>query len=180
MNKETMKQGMIKVLNMYDIPWGDSAIDKIINTWADNKAPLIELLRHHPNWNDEKCYVAFDQNIKGQPDEEKIYNFINWMIIKGRRTDALFALRDYREQLLDERTASLIKEYGSDNSSGMPNVICGFNKQMKKLCDQKITIQDTFYKHEDKFYQIKEARYCWNSQMLELPLSTLIYRRKHG
>ena len=35
MNKETMKQGMIKVLNMYDIPWGDSAIDKIINTWAD-------------------------------------------------------------------------------------------------------------------------------------------------
>ena len=36
MNKETMKQGMIKVLNMYDIPWGDSAIDKIINTWADN------------------------------------------------------------------------------------------------------------------------------------------------
>ena len=110
MNKETMKQGMIKVLNMYDIPWGNSAIDKIINTWADNKAPLIELLRHHPNWNDEKCYVAFDQNIQGQPDEEKIYNFINWMIIKGRRTDALFALRDYREQLLDERTASLIKE----------------------------------------------------------------------
>ena len=30
MNKETMKQGMIKVLNMYDIPWGNSAIDKII------------------------------------------------------------------------------------------------------------------------------------------------------
>ena len=50
-----MKQGMIKVLNMYDIPWGNSAIDKIINTWADNKTPLIELLRHHPNWNDEKC-----------------------------------------------------------------------------------------------------------------------------
>lgn len=55
MNKETMKQGMIKVLNMYDIPWGNSAIDKIINTWADNKTPLIELLRHHPNWNDENA-----------------------------------------------------------------------------------------------------------------------------
>lgn len=76
--------------------------------------------------------------------------------------------------------ARLMEEYGSDSSSGMSNVICGFNKQMKKLCDQKITIQDTFYKNEDKFYQIKEARYCWNSQMLELPLSTLIYRRRHG
>lgn len=132
MNKETMKQGMIKVLNMYDIPWGNSAIDKIINTWADNKTPLIELLRHHPNWNDEKCYVAFDQNIKGQPDEEKIYNFINWMIIKGRRTDALFALRDYREQLLDERTASLIKECYPDIkgiSAGQKT-----SRAVKKIC----------------------------------------------
>lgn len=76
--------------------------------------------------------------------------------------------------------ARLMEEYGSDNSSGMPNVICGFNKQMKKLCDQKITIYDTFYGHVDRLYQIKEARYCWNSQMLELPLSTLIYRRRHG
>ena len=74
----------------------------------------------------------------------------------------------------------LIEEYRPQEEDGMPIVICGFNEQMKKLCDQKITIQDTFYKNEDKFYQIKEARYCWNSQMLELPLSTLIYRRKHG
>ena len=29
--------------------------------------------------------------------------------------------------------ARLMEEYGSNNSSGMPNVICGFNKQMKKL-----------------------------------------------
>lgn len=27
--------------------------------------------------------------------------------------------------------ARLMEEYGSNNSSGMPNVICGFNKQMK-------------------------------------------------
>lgn len=34
--------------------------------------------------------------------------------------------------------ARLMEEYGSDNSSGMPNVICGFNKQMKKLCSPYI------------------------------------------
>lgn len=28
MNKETMKQGMIRVLDTYSIPWGNSAIDK--------------------------------------------------------------------------------------------------------------------------------------------------------
>lgn len=74
----------------------------------------------------------------------------------------------------------LMKEYGSDNSSGMPNVICGFNEQMKKMCGQKVTIHNTFSSYENKLYLIKEARYCWNSQMLELPLSTLIYRRRHG
>lgn len=75
--------------------------------------------------------------------------------------------------------ARLMEEYGSD-SSGMPNVICGFNEQMKKLCGQKITIHSAFEGYENKLYHIKETRYCWNSQMLELPLSTLIYRRKHG
>lgn len=110
MNKETMKQGMIKVLNMYDIPWGDSAIDKIINTWADNKAPLIELLRHHPNWNDEKCYVAFDQNVKGQTDDKKIYQFLDWVMGMTYRTNAISELKYYKEQLLDSEMAEMIKQ----------------------------------------------------------------------
>lgn len=75
--------------------------------------------------------------------------------------------------------ARLMEEYGSDDSIEMPNVICGFNEYMKKLCGRKVTISAVFYGHEGKLYQIKESGYCWNSQMLELPLSTLIYRRKH-
>lgn len=110
MNKETMKQGMVKVLDMYDIPWGHSAIDKIINTWADNKAPLIELLKHHPNWNDEKCYVAFDQNVKGQTDDKKIYNFLDWVMGMTYRTNGISELRYYREQLLDSEMAEMIKQ----------------------------------------------------------------------
>ena len=73
----------------------------------------------------------------------------------------------------------LKEEYGSDDFE-MPNVICGFNEQMKKLCDQKITIHSAFEGYENKLYHIKETGYCWNSQMLELPLSALIYRRRHG
>ena len=76
--------------------------------------------------------------------------------------------------------ARLMEEYSSNNSNGMPNVICGFNKSMKRLCGQRVTIDDAFYEHISKFYSIKELQYCWNSQMLELPLSTLIYRRRHG
>lgn len=74
--------------------------------------------------------------------------------------------------------ARLMEEYGSNNSSGMPNVICGFNKQMKNLCGRKLTISTAFEGHEGKLYHVKESSWCWNSQMFELPLSTLIYRRK--
>lgn len=46
--------------------------------------------------------------------------------------------------------ARLMEEYGSDSSSGMPNVICGFNKQMKKLCDQKI-LRNTIEKRKENY-----------------------------
>ena len=140
MNKETMKQGMIKVLDMYDIPWGNSAIEKIINTWADNKAPLMELLRHHPNWNDEKCYVAFDQNVKGQTDDKKIYQFLDWVMDITYRTNGISELRYYKEQLLDSEMAEMIKQSYPDikgiaagqKTSRAVNKICkllGVNKR---------------------------------------------------
>lgn len=110
MNKETMKQNMIKVLDMYDIAWGQSAIDKIINIWAENKMPLIELLRHHPNWNEDKCYIALDQNIKGQPDETKIWRFIEWIYNLSYRTEAIATLREYTQQTLTKEMADCIKE----------------------------------------------------------------------
>lgn len=140
MNKETMKQGMIKVLDMYDIPWGASAIDKIINIWGENKAPLIELLSHHPNWNDEKCYVAFDQNVKGKPDENKIYRFIDRVLSCTQFTDALDALRNYTEQLLTEGMAEIIKNSypeikgiaAGQKTSRAVNKICKFLQLNKR------------------------------------------------
>ncbi len=134
MNKETMKQGMIKVLDMYDIPWGTSAIDKIIDIWAEDKAPLIELLRHHPNWNEEKCYIAFDQNVKGQTDDKKIYQFLDWVMDITYYTNGLGELRYYKEQLLDSEMAEMIKQSYPDikgiaagqKTSRAVNKICKF------------------------------------------------------
>lgn len=75
----------------------------------------------------------------------------------------------------------LIKEYGiKEGHDVMPNVVCGFNETMKNLCGRKLTIDRPFEGREGKLYHVKEASWCWNSQMFELPLSTLIYRRRHG
>lgn len=73
----------------------------------------------------------------------------------------------------------LMKEYGMEEGSNtMPNVVCGFNETMKNLCGRELTIDRPLEGYEGKLYYVKEARWCWNSQMFELPLSTLIYRRK--
>lgn len=75
----------------------------------------------------------------------------------------------------------LIREYGiEEGSDTMPNVMCGFNDYMKDLCGSDLTISAAFKGNEGKLYHVKEASWCWNSQMFELPLSTLIYRRRNG
>lgn len=75
-----------------------------------------------------------------------------------------------------------IKEYGKTERE-MPNVILGFNREMKRLCGHIVTIECEHFSHSQRVYSIKEDyyRWAWTSQMLEIsPLEDLIYRRKHG
>lgn len=77
-----------------------------------------------------------------------------------------------------EPFAKLIEQYG-DNGNGFPEIICGFNDDMKKFCGHTVTIID---KKGYKTYSIKEdgEMWAWTSQMLEIsPLEDLIYRRRH-
>lgn len=162
MNKETMKQGMIKVLNMYDIPWGTSAIDKIIDIWAEGKAPLIELLRHHPNWNEEKCYVAFDQNVKGKVDENKIYRFLDRVIDVSGYTDALDCLKYYKEQLLTEVMAERIKKSYPE----IKGIAAGqkTSRAVNKICkllgiDKRSGYEKEYAKYSDAINPLDQVRH---------------------
>lgn len=76
----------------------------------------------------------------------------------------------------------LIKEYGKTERE-MPNVVLGFNRDMKELCGCFVTIECEHFSYSHGVYSIKEDdyRWGWTSQMLESsPLEDLIYRRKHG
>lgn len=75
----------------------------------------------------------------------------------------------------------LIKEYGKTDRE-MPNVMLGFNSDMKKLCGCVVTIESEHFSYSHDIYSIKEDNYrwAWTSQMLETSLlEDLIYRRKH-
>lgn len=162
MNKKTMKQSMIEVLDMYDITWSHNAIDKIIDIWAKNKAPLIELLRHHPNWNDEKCYVAFDQNVKGKPDKEKIHSFISAIIQLAGYTSALDELRYYSEQFLTEEIAKIIKSDFSD----IKGIAAGqkTSRAVNKICklleiDKNSDYEKEYAKYSDAINPLDQVRH---------------------
>ena len=74
----------------------------------------------------------------------------------------------------------LKKEYGV-TEGGMPDVLLGFNSDMKRLCGHIVTIT----RHKSEYtpsYYIKEDPWgwAWTSQMLlKLPLRALINRRKN-
>lgn len=158
MNKETMRNNIMKVLDMYDIPWSSYALDKIINIWADNKTTLMELLSHHPNWNDEKCYIAFDQNIKGQVDEFKIAEFINWCDIDNFTFNML---RTYKEQFLTKNMVELIKaDYPSLRVAEGQKT----SRAVKKICEYEgITeyfgFEKRYAKYSDAINPLDQVRH---------------------
>ncbi len=50
------------LLDEYDYEYTTSALNKIINTWAENKAPLLEAFKNHPNYIPDQYCIAFSTN----------------------------------------------------------------------------------------------------------------------
>ena len=48
------------VMYQYRLPFSPEGVEANLNVWNENKAPLLELLRRHPNWNEQELAVVFD------------------------------------------------------------------------------------------------------------------------
>lgn len=60
MMDETIKQQVYAVLDKYDKNYSNSGIDENVQSWQGKKGWLVELLRRHPNWNEEELAVVFN------------------------------------------------------------------------------------------------------------------------
>ena len=60
MDIEAIKKDVVRVLDYHNKANTYKGVNTLVDTWLQNKLPLIELLRKHPNWNENILAVLFD------------------------------------------------------------------------------------------------------------------------
>lgn len=56
---EELKQAFYEVMYKYEKAFSETGVMANLNAWARNKAPLLELLRNHPQWDEEAKAIVF-------------------------------------------------------------------------------------------------------------------------
>ena len=56
---EELKQAFYDVMHKYQKRFGEAGVMANLNTWAQRKARLLELLRRHPNWVEAEKAIVF-------------------------------------------------------------------------------------------------------------------------
>ena len=98
--KETMVNNIIKAIEKYNWNYTRTAIEKIVNVWANNKGNLISILSKHPNWNPEKMYIHFNADYTRSFDPEAIKEFKGYIYNAGYGNDYI---EKYKEVFLEVR-----------------------------------------------------------------------------
>lgn len=74
MNEKMMCQ-VYSVLDKYDKSYSNSGVLANLECWQNNKGWLVELLRHHPNWNEEALAVIFEVTHSREIDKYTINSY---------------------------------------------------------------------------------------------------------
>lgn len=77
--REIIFDNMTDILCQYNYHYTTDAINKIIDTWAEQKADLIALFKKHPNYVKDQLLIAFNQDWNRAVDENGACRFSEWM-----------------------------------------------------------------------------------------------------
>ena len=77
--REEIYDNMVNLLEKFNYDYTSDAIYDIIDTWAENKADLIEAFKNHPNYVEGKFMIAFDQDFNRKIDTQSAYEFCMWI-----------------------------------------------------------------------------------------------------
>ena len=70
---------MKSLLSEYDYRYTESALTKIIDPWATNKADLISAFKRHPNYLEGKFMIAFSKDFERTGNKNNCVNFAAWL-----------------------------------------------------------------------------------------------------
>ena len=71
---------MANLVQEYDYKYTHEALSKIIDTWAYQKAGLIEAFKKHPNYIEGKFMIAFDTSYERNVNLDASVAFARWII----------------------------------------------------------------------------------------------------
>ena len=75
MERKYLLDKMMDLLDEYDYRYETSALDTIIDTWAENKGVLIDAFKKHPNYIEGKFMIAFDSDFDREINIKASVNF---------------------------------------------------------------------------------------------------------
>lgn len=114
--REYLLDSMANLLSEYSYRYTESALNKIIDTWAEQKADLIAAFKKHPNYLPGKFMIAFSHDYERKLDPKETHNFINW-----------FCNRDKLMELRALLPAEMIAE-ADEEEARVPRKIYNFIK----------------------------------------------------
>lgn len=78
--REKILGDMQDLLIQYDYTYTDRALNKIIDTWAEQKADLIQLFKKHPNYVEGEFLIAFNTDWNREINDDGAYDFSLWIV----------------------------------------------------------------------------------------------------
>ena len=124
--RNVLLENMKGLLDEYDYQYTEEALNKIINTWATNKADLITAFKKHPNYLEGKFMIVFSHNFDRNVDVREIAIFRNWLI----NSDITMAVREFMPEDM--------RNHVTDYSRKLPSGIFGFVYDLPTNTEQYI------------------------------------------
>lgn len=131
-----------KVFERFNIPYGDWGIAANIAKWANNKRPIIDTLRKHPQWHEEALAVVMNiTESRGDDASEtleaidKITNYL-WMMKNLQAPSDI--VRDLRPHLLQKNITQECVDAARARATPppvMPSVGMKTSRFIRKLCE---------------------------------------------
>ena len=124
--RKVLLEDMKELLSEYDYQYTEEALNKIIDTWATNKAELITAIKKHPNYLQGKFMIVFSHNFDRTVDKTAINGFKKWLL----NSETCFAVREF----MTEEMRNEVIDYGRK----LPNDIFCFLTEMNNMTGQYI------------------------------------------
>lgn len=129
--KNMLLDNMKFLLDQYDYQYTDEALNKIIDTWATNKADLITAFKRHPNYLEGKFMIVFSHNFNREVDKDEIDKFRTWLL----SYDTAMAVREFMPEDMRDHVIS----YGRKLPREFYNFICALPNCTEQYIDENMT-----------------------------------------